>query len=67
MLKKFGFRHAYSIIVNMMFLNQTFVESNSVLKYEILEWASSQTCIKLTVKVIIDAPEQETVLCELVW
>ena len=36
---------------------QTFVESIPALKYEILE-GLSQTCIKVTVKVIIDAPEQ---------
>ena len=46
---------------------QTFVEPNSTLKYEILEWASSQTCIKVSVRVIIDAPEQETILCQMVW
>ena len=46
---------------------QTLVESILALKFEILEGASSQTCIKVNVQVIIDAPEQETVLCQLVW
>ena len=46
---------------------QTLVEYIPALKFEILEGSSPQTCIKVTVQVIIDAPEQETVLCQLVW
>ena len=46
---------------------QTLVESILALKFEILEGSSPQTCIKVTVQIIIDAPEQETVLCQLVW
>ena len=46
---------------------QTLIESIPALKFEILEGSSPQTCIKVTVQVIIDAPEQETVLCQLVW
>jgi len=46
---------------------QTFVESKPALKFEILEWLSSQTCIKVNVQVIIDAPEQENILYQLVW
>ncbi|MCH2285707.1 MAG: hypothetical protein MK434_11650 [SAR324 cluster bacterium] len=46
---------------------QTLVESILALKFEILEGASSQTCIKVNVQVIIDALEQENILCQLVW
>ena len=46
---------------------QTLIEYIPALKFEILEGSSPQTCIKVTVQVIIDAPEQETVLCQLVW
>ena len=46
---------------------QTLIENIPALKFEILEGSSPQTCIKVTVQVIIDAPEQETVLCQLVW
>ena len=43
---------------------QTLIESIYDLKFEI---APPQTCIKESVQVIIDVPEQETVLCQLVW
>ena len=33
----------------------------------ILKELSSQTCIKVALGVIIDAPEQENTLCQLVW
>ena len=46
---------------------QTLIESIPALKFEILEGSSPQTCIKVTVQVIIDAPVQETVLCQLIW
>ena len=46
---------------------QTLIEYIPALKFEILEGSSPQTCIKVTVQVIIDAPEKETVLCQLVW
>ena len=49
------------------FAYQTLIESIPALKFEILEGSSPQTCIKMTVQVIIDAPEQEIVLCQLVW
>ena len=45
---------------------QTLIESIYDLKFEIAQ-APPQTCIKVSVQVIIDAPEQETVLCQLVW
>ncbi|MEC9220532.1 MAG: hypothetical protein VX967_07415 [SAR324 cluster bacterium] len=45
---------------------QTLLESIYDLKFEIAQ-APPQTCIKVSVQVIIDAPEQETVLCQLVW
>ena len=45
---------------------QTLIESIYDLKFEIAQ-APSQTCIKVSVQVIIDAQEQETVLCQLVW
>ena len=43
---------------------QKLIESIPALNFEILEGSSPQTCIKVTVQVIIDAPEQETVLCQ---
>ena len=46
---------------------QTLVESYPALKYENLKRLSSQTCIKVALEVIIDAPEQENILCQLVW
>lgn len=45
---------------------QTLIESIYDLKFEIAQ-APSQTCIKVSVQVIIDSPEQEIVLCQLVW
>jgi hypothetical protein len=45
---------------------QTLIESIYDLKFEIAQ-APPQTCIKVSVQVIIDSPEQETVLCQLVW
>ena len=45
---------------------QTLIESIYDLKFEIAQ-APPQTCIKVSVQVIIDALEQETVLCQLVW
>ena len=44
---------------------QTLIESIYDLKFEIAQ-APPQTCIKVSVQVIIDAPEKETVLCQLV-
>ena len=46
---------------------KTFVESKPALKFEILEGTSSQACIKVNVQVIIEALEQENILCQLVW
>ena len=40
---------------------QTLIESTYDLKFEIAQ-AQPQTCIKVSIQVIIDAPEQET-LC----
>ena len=45
---------------------QTLIESIYDLKFEIAQ-APPQTCIKVSVQVIIDGAEQETVLCQLVW
>ena len=45
---------------------QTLIESIFDLKFELAQ-APPQTCIKVSVQVIINAPEQETVLCQLVW
>ena len=45
---------------------QTLIESIYDLKFEIAQ-APPQTCIKVSVQVIIDAPEKETVLYQLVW
>jgi hypothetical protein len=45
---------------------QTLIESIYDLKFEIAQ-APPQTCIMVSVQVIIDASEQETVLCQLVW
>ena len=45
---------------------QTLIESIYDLKFEIAQ-APPQTCIKVSVQVIIDPQEQETVLCQLVW
>jgi len=45
---------------------QTLIESIYDLKFEIAQ-APPQTCIKVSVQVIIDPPQQETVLCQLVW
>ncbi len=36
---------------------QIFVENNTVFKYKIMEKLKSQTCIKMSVQVIIEAPE----------
>ena len=41
----------------------TLIDSIPALKFEIFEVSSPHTCTKVTVQVIIDAPEQETVLC----
>ena len=46
---------------------QTLIESIPALKFKMLQGLPPQTCIKVTVQVIINAPEQETVLCQLVW
>jgi len=45
---------------------QTLIESIAALKFEQAQ-APPQTCIKVTVQVIIDATEQQTVLCQLGW
>jgi prepilin-type N-terminal cleavage/methylation domain-containing protein len=45
---------------------QTLIESIAVLKFEQVQ-APPQTCIKVTVQVIIDSVEQQTVLCQLSW
>ncbi len=45
---------------------QTLIESIYDLKFEIAQ-APPQTCIKESVQVIINVPEQETVLCQLLW
>ena len=46
---------------------QKLIESIPALKFKMLQGLPPQTCIKVTVQVIIDAPEQETILCQLVW
>ncbi|MDE0792879.1 MAG: hypothetical protein OSB08_04450 [SAR324 cluster bacterium] len=45
---------------------QTLIESIAALKFERTQ-APPQTCIKVTVQVIIDAAKQQTVLCQLGW
>ena len=45
---------------------QTLIESISALKFERTQ-APPQTCIKVTVQVIIDAAKQQIVLCQLGW
>ena len=45
---------------------QSVIESIGVLKFEQTQ-TPPQTCIKVTVQVIIDAAEQQTVLCQLGW
>ncbi|MBC8219392.1 MAG: prepilin-type N-terminal cleavage/methylation domain-containing protein [Proteobacteria bacterium] len=45
---------------------QTLIEFIAALKFEQTQ-APPQTCIKVTVQVIIDAAEQQTVLCQLGW
>jgi len=45
---------------------QTLIESIYDLKFEIAQ-GPPQTCIKVSFQVLIDSPEQETVLCQLVW
>ena len=50
-----------------MLLMKTFVEYKPEFKFEIIEGTSSQACIKVNVQVIIDALEQENILCQLVW
>lgn len=45
---------------------QTLIESIPALKFEMVQ-GPPQTCINVTVQVIIDTPEQETVLCQLSW
>ena len=67
MLKKYSFIHGRLIIEKKMLACQTLVESYPALKYENLKRLSSQTCIKVALKVIINVPEQENTLCQLVW
>ena len=45
---------------------QTLIESIAALKFERTQ-DPPQTCIKVTVQVIIDASMQQTVLCQLGW
>ena len=45
---------------------QTLIESIAALKFERTQ-DPPQTCIKVTVQVIIDTTEQQTVLCQLGW
>ena len=45
---------------------QTLIESIASLKFERTQ-DPPQTCIKVTVQVIIDAAKQQTVLCQLGW
>ncbi|MEC9297327.1 MAG: prepilin-type N-terminal cleavage/methylation domain-containing protein [SAR324 cluster bacterium] len=45
---------------------QTLIESIAALKFEQTQ-TPPQTCIKVTVQVIIEATEQQTVLCQLGW
>jgi hypothetical protein len=45
---------------------QTLIESIAALKFERIQ-APPQTCIKVTVQVIIDTNEQQIVLCQLGW
>ena len=51
---------------NPEILLKTLIESIPVLQSEI-DQAPPQTCIKVTVQVIINAPVQKTVLCQLGW
>ena len=51
---------------NPEILLKTLIESIPVLQSEIAQ-ASPQTCIKVTVQVIINAPVRKTVLCQLGW
>ena len=61
MLKKWSFKLNESIIVNKDITFPKILDSNPTLKCEIHNVSSSQTCINLTVKVIIDSLKQETV------
>ena len=45
---------------------QTLIECIAALKFERTQ-APPQTCIKVTVQVIIDADKQQKVLCQLGW
>ena len=67
MLKKYSFTHGILIIEKKYVACQTLAESYPALKYENLKRLSSQTCIKVALEVIIDAPKQENILCQLVW
>ena len=67
MLKKQIFIYGGLIIEKKDAACQTLVESYPALKYENLKRLLSQTCIKVALEVIIDAPEQENTLCQLVW
>ena len=67
MLKKYSFTHGVLIIGKKYVACQTLAESYPALKYENLKRLSSQTCIKVVVKVIIVTYKQENSLCQLVW
>ena len=64
---KYSFTHGGLIIEKKDADCQTFVESYPALKYEILKGLSAQTCVKMALEVIIEALEQENILCQLVW